>query len=117
MKKVIKVGFPIVCVVIIGGTFYMLGNLDKKVEDSLRMQQSNSVNKVEETKNEVGTDENIVQEDVTYTVPVNTDNEETSTSDENLKNTENVTEDDENDNTSNITENEDNENVLNDINE
>lgn len=117
MKKVIKVGFPIVCVVIIGGTFYMLGNLDKKVEDSLRMQQSNSVNKVEETKNEVGTDENIVQEDVTYTVPVNTDNEETSTSDENLNNTENVTEDDENDNTSNITENEDNENVLNDINE
>lgn len=117
MKKVIKVGFPIVCVVIIGGTFYMLGNLDRRVEDSLRAQQSNSVNEVEEIENEVGADENIVQEDVTYTVPVNTDNEETSSSEENYENTENVTEDEENDNTSNVTENEDNENVSNDINE
>lgn len=113
MKKVIKVGFPIVCVVIIGGTFYMLGNLDKRVEDSLRMQQSNNIN---ETR-EVETDENIVQESVTYTVPVNTDNEETSTSEDNSDNNENLTEDEENDNTSNITESEDNKNISNDINE
>lgn len=114
MKKVIKIGFPIACIAIIGGTFYMLGNLDRRVDDSLRSQYSNSVN----TTNEVqeSEDENLVQEDVTYTVPVSTDDEETNTSEEGPKNTENVT-DEENENTSNMADNEDDENISNNINE
>lgn len=72
MKKVIKVGFPIVCVVIIGGTFYMLNKLDKQVEGSLKSQYSNTTNTSTESENEITNSENIIQENVSYTVPVNT---------------------------------------------
>ena len=73
MKKVIKIGFPIVCVVIIGGTFYMLNDLDRQVEKSLRSQYSNTTNTSTET--EITDSENTVQENVSYTVPVNTSTE------------------------------------------
>ena len=72
MKKVIKIGFPIVCVVIIGGTFYMLNKLDKQVEGSLKSQYSNTTNTSTESENEITNSENIIQENVSYTVPVNT---------------------------------------------
>ncbi len=75
MKKVIKVGFPIVCVVIIGGTFYMLNKLDKQVEGSLKSQYSNTTNTSTESENEITNSENIIQENVSYTVPVNTSTE------------------------------------------
>lgn len=75
MKKVIKIGFPIVCVVIIGGTFYMLNKLDKQVEGSLKSQYSNTTNTSTESENEITNSENIIQENVSYTVPVNTSTE------------------------------------------
>ncbi len=71
MKKVIRIGFPIVCVVIIGGTFYMINKLDKKVEGSLKNQYSNSTNTSTEVENETALNEDKIQNDVSYTVPVN----------------------------------------------
>ncbi len=34
MRRIVKIGFPIVCVVVIGGTFFALHKLEKKVENS-----------------------------------------------------------------------------------
>ena len=76
MKKVIRYGFPIACVVIIGGTFYMLGNLGRKVEGSLKSQYNNNVNSIDEINDEINSSENLIENDVTYTVPVDTSENE-----------------------------------------
>ncbi len=45
MKKSVKIGFPIVCVVIVGGTLIALSNLQNKVkEESNQKMQNNATN-------------------------------------------------------------------------
>jgi len=50
MKKIVKVGFPIVCVVIIGGTFILMGKTANKIKET---KKSNTNIEVNETKSEV----------------------------------------------------------------
>lgn len=54
MKKSVKIGFPIACVVIVGGTLIALANLQNKAEElsskKLENKVVNSVNQVTETK-------------------------------------------------------------------
>ena len=103
MKKVIKIGFPIACVIIIGGTFYMLNDLNRQVEESLRSQYSNTTNTSNE--NEITENEGTVQENVSYTLPVNPQTED----DENEVNSNSVSneiDEEELNTTNNINENE-----------
>lgn len=72
MKKVIKIGFPIVCVAVIGGTFILLGKLDKKVEGSLKNKDYNTISNESAEENFVN--ETLNSENVTYTVPVDEEN-------------------------------------------
>ena len=53
----------------------MLNKLDKQVEGSLKSQYSNTTNTSTESENEITNSENIIQENVSYTVPVNTSTE------------------------------------------
>lgn len=68
MKKVIKVGFPIVCIVLIGGTFILLNKFQSRVNDRARInaEVSNSSKKAEKDTRE----ENTVMENTSYTVSV-----------------------------------------------
>lgn len=56
MKKSVKIGFPIVCVVIVGGTLIALANLQNKVKENANIKiqnnEPNSVNVVYENRNE-----------------------------------------------------------------
>lgn len=57
MKKSVKIGFPIVCVVIVGGTLIALGNLQNKVDE---ISASKKVNKVENSVNQIYENNNTV---------------------------------------------------------
>jgi beta-glucosidase-like glycosyl hydrolase len=51
MKKVVKIGFPIVCVIVVGGTFYLLNRASNKVDEASE-NALNTLNKVTQITNE-----------------------------------------------------------------
>jgi hypothetical protein len=48
MKKIVKIGFPIVCVAVVGGTFYLLNRASNKVNEN----SENTLNEVSEISDE-----------------------------------------------------------------
>ncbi len=82
MRKVIKIGFPILCVVIIIGTFYLLNKLEKKVEGSIEQsaeegeETNTNIQSTNEAENITGNvTENVVENEVTYSTPIREDEE------------------------------------------
>lgn len=67
MKKSVKIGFPIVCVVIVGGTLIALGNLQNKVDE---ISANKKVNKIENSVNQIYENNNNIvydyEEDYNY---------------------------------------------------
>ena len=101
MKKSIKIGFPIACVVIVGGTLIALGNLQNKVDDISNKKNENkvenSVNQVYENKinnseynysSDYEKDYNYIEKDENNIVEDKKDN---TTTDNIFKNTANTT--------------------------
>lgn len=69
MRKVIKIGFPILCVSVIGVTFYLLNNAQKRVNEL----KENSNSKVTVEENEVDLieeddDDYVEENNITYSV-------------------------------------------------
>lgn len=56
MKKVIKIGFPIVCIAVIGGTFILLNKTTEKINRN-KLKEDNSTSNVNQTDTDF---ENIV---------------------------------------------------------
>ena len=83
MKKVIKIGFPIVCIVLIGGTFILLNKFQSRVNDRAKINAEVS-NSSKEIEKETG-EENTVMENTSYTVSVEEQEKEKKTEDENEK--------------------------------
>ena len=78
MKRVVKIGFPIVCVVIIGGTFFLLNGAKKRVNNMKSQKETNSTvveNIVDNTSKTNNIDEDNTNKKV-YSVPVEKDYEE-----------------------------------------
>ena len=62
MKRIIKIGFPIVCVAVIGGTFYLLNKTLDKVNASKQERENNS--NVNEQNSPSYIDENAIIQNV-----------------------------------------------------
>ena len=93
MKKSVKIGFPIFCIVIVGGTLVALSNLQNKANE---ISNNKSENKIENSVNQIYDN--------------NSNNTVYDYEDNYIKNDENTIENDEknNTNTENIIENEEN---------
>lgn len=63
MKRAVKIGFPIACVVIVGGTLIALNNLQNKVEKISKNKEKiqNSVNQTYENRNTSRYEENYIK--------------------------------------------------------
>ena len=58
MRKVIKIGFPIACVAIIGGTFALLNNTTGKIIRN-KLNEDNSVSNTVQTSNEIASENTV----------------------------------------------------------
>ena len=67
MRKVIKIGFPIVCISIVGITFFLLNRAMNKVNKNNWNTSETVKNNVEENSNEIDTENSTSQKKV-YTV-------------------------------------------------
>lgn len=68
MKRSIKIGFPIVCILVVGGTLIALGNLSNKANKISSKNETNTVNT--SVKNEVNN--NVVSEYPNFSYNANT---------------------------------------------
>ena len=71
MKRIVKIGFPIACVVVIGGTFFALNKLQKKVKVS---KKDNTVNTSvsENVSEKIDNDIDTINE-VSFSTPIQND--------------------------------------------
>lgn len=63
MKKVIKIGFPILCLAVIGGTFILLNKTTQKINRN-KLPEENITEDVTNTDEKNDIEENIVEENV-----------------------------------------------------
>lgn len=61
MNRVVKIGFPILCVCVIGGTFGLLKKFQKDVNEYI--ENSNEVNRVSENSTDVASESDSESED------------------------------------------------------
>lgn len=80
MKKVIKIGFPIVCVALIGGTFILLNKFQKQINERAEI-NAKTTNSVKEEKTENTTQD----ENATYSVSLEEEKIEKMQEEENEK--------------------------------
>ena len=72
MRKIIKIGFPIACVAVIGGTFYLLNKTVKRVNENNynnNINENNSI--IQKAEDATDTFENVskVEENIINTIP------------------------------------------------
>jgi len=63
MKKVIKIGFPIVCIAVIGGTFILLNNTTGKIIRN-KLDEDDSVSNTVQTSNEIASENIVTSENI-----------------------------------------------------
>lgn len=75
MRRIIKIGFPIVCLAIIAGTFVLLNKTAEKINRNKLVEEDESFNEVLNETEQLP-DENIVNETANENVVTTTDPEE-----------------------------------------
>lgn len=78
MRRIIKIGFPIVCLAIIAGTFVLLNKTAEKINRNKLVEEDESFNEVLNETEQLP-DENVVNETANENVVITTDPEEIKT--------------------------------------
>ena len=84
MKKIVKIGFPIVCIAVLGGTFIVLKKAEKKVEEMKKYENttqnvtsenllSNNSKTSDNMKSFDVNDNENVQNEISYSIPIEND--------------------------------------------